>query len=165
VILIAIGANLPGPDGGPAIQTCKQAAASLQNLPGMQFRALSNWYRSAPIPRAEQPDFCNGVIRLEGFAEPEALLAILHGIEDRFGRRREVVNGARTLDLDLIDLNGLVRAVPAPVLPHPRAHLRGFVLRPILDVAPGWWHPTMNASVTTLLVDLPRQDIAPWPEG
>jgi 2-amino-4-hydroxy-6-hydroxymethyldihydropteridine diphosphokinase len=165
VILIGIGANLPGADGRPAIETCRQAAALLKALPGLEFRALSNWYRSAPIPRAEQPDFCNGVIRFEGAPEPEALLAALHVIEDRFGRRREAVNAARTLDLDLIDLNGLVRAVPPPVLPHPRAHLRAFVLRPILDVAPGWWHPTMNASVTTLLVDLPRQEIEPWPEG
>jgi 2-amino-4-hydroxy-6-hydroxymethyldihydropteridine diphosphokinase len=163
MILIAIGANLPGPHGEPAKTTCEEAAKTLRHIPGLEFRALSSWYRSAAIPNADQPDFCNGVIRLEGEADPAELLAMLHDIEAHFGRARGAPNAPRTLDLDLIDLNGLVRATPPPILPHPRAHLRAFVLRPLLDVAPGWWHPTMHASVTTLLVDLPNQEIEPWP--
>jgi 2-amino-4-hydroxy-6-hydroxymethyldihydropteridine diphosphokinase len=165
MILIAIGANLPGPDGEPAKTTCEAAAEALRYLPGLKFRALSTWYRSAAIPDADQPDFCNGVIRMEGDADPAEILATLHDMEAQFGRARSTPNAARTLDLDLIDLNGLIRATPPPILPHPRAHLRAFVLRPIIDVAPDWWHPTMHASVTTLLVDLPQQDIEPWPAG
>ncbi len=165
MILIAIGANLPGPGGEPPIVTCEAAVEQLRALEGLSFKALSGWYRSGAIPKADQPDYCNGMIRFEGDADPAALLAQLHDIEAGFGRARGAVNAPRTLDLDLIDLNGLVRETPPPILPHPRAHLRAFVLRPILDVAPGWWHPTMNASVTTLLVDLPQQDIEPWSVG
>ncbi len=135
---------------------------ALQALPGLKLRAQSGWYRCAAIPKGDYPDYCNGVVRLDGQAEPDALLAALHEIESRFGRVRGEPNAPRTLDLDLIDLNGIIRATPPPILPHPRAHLRAFVLRPILDVAPDWWHPTMRASVTTLLVDLPQQDISPW---
>ncbi|OYY02012.1 MAG: hypothetical protein B7Y73_09860 [Acidocella sp. 35-58-6] len=69
------------------------------------------------------------------------------------------------MDIDIIDLNGIIRALPTPILPHPRAHLRAFVLRPILDVAPGWIHPAFRRSVTSLLVDLPAQPIQPWSDG
>jgi 2-amino-4-hydroxy-6-hydroxymethyldihydropteridine diphosphokinase len=165
MILVAIGANLPSPAGDTPLEACEKAAEALRRLPGLKVKAVSGWYRSAAIPNGAQPDYCNGVVRLEGEAAPAALLAALHALEAEFGRERGEVNAARTMDLDLIDLNGAVRATPAPVLPHPRAHLRAFVLRPILDVAPDWWHPTLHASVTTLLVDLPQQDISPWPVG
>jgi 2-amino-4-hydroxy-6-hydroxymethyldihydropteridine diphosphokinase len=161
MILIAVGANLPSP-GKTVLQNCEAAVAAVRALPGMNFVALSTWYRSAPIPNSDQPDYCNGVIRLEGQPDPAGLMMDLLLIEDRFGRTRENPNAARTLDLDLIDLNGVVRTDPSPILPHPRAHTRAFVLRPILDVAPGWRHPTKRASVVTLFAELPQQEIQPW---
>jgi 2-amino-4-hydroxy-6-hydroxymethyldihydropteridine diphosphokinase len=164
MILVAIGANLPGPDGVSPLQTCREAAAAVAAIPGLRFVALSPWYRSASIPRSDQPDYCNGMIRLEGEIEPAALLAALQEIENSFGRQRSVPNAARTLDLDIIDLNGIIRAVPDPILPHPRAHLRCFVLRPLLDVAPGWRHPALRQSIATLLSDLPPQPIQLWHE-
>ncbi len=162
MILIAIGANLPGPRGETALQTCMQAVAALKRLPGLKFQSSSNWYRTAPVPASDQPDYCNGVVRLEGDVAPAVLLSMLQEIENKFGRERSVKDAARTLDIDIIDLNGTIRALPDPVLPHPRAHLRAFVLRPILDVAPGWVHPTFRRSVTSLMVDLPAQAIQPW---
>jgi 2-amino-4-hydroxy-6-hydroxymethyldihydropteridine diphosphokinase len=60
-------------------------------------------------------------------------------------------NAARTLDLDIIDMGGLVRAQPDPILPHPRAHLRGFVLYPLRDVAPGWVHPVLHDDLPTMI--------------
>ena len=141
MILIAIGANLPAPNGMPPLETCRAAARALGEIPGVRLEAISRWYRSAPVPPSGQPDYVNGVARLSGRAAPESLLAALHAIEDRFGRHRSVPNAARTLDLDLIDLDGLVRASPDPILPHPRAHLRAFVLLPLLDIAPDWICP------------------------
>ena len=85
-------------------------------------------------------------------------------IESRFGRQRSVPNAARTLDLDIVDLNGLVRATRPVTLPHPRAHLREFVLRPLLDVAPAWEHPTLHLPVTSLLADVGPQGVEPWPQ-
>ncbi len=104
------------------------------------------------------------MIRLKGEINPAVLLAYLQDIEARFGRERSVPNASRTLDLDIIDVNGVIRATPDPVLPHPRAHLRAFVLRPLLDVAPGWRHPTLRQSVATLLAELPPQPIQLWYE-
>jgi 2-amino-4-hydroxy-6-hydroxymethyldihydropteridine diphosphokinase len=160
VALVAIGANLPRADGTPAIETCRWAAARLDAIPGLRVAALSGWWVSAPIPPdPRSPPYINGVARLEGAAEPAALLAALHAIEDEAGRARPYPNAPRVLDLDLIDLNGLVRAAPPPVLPHLRAHLRAFVLRPLAEVAPGWVHPVLGESVEALAAGLPPQDI------
>jgi 2-amino-4-hydroxy-6-hydroxymethyldihydropteridine diphosphokinase len=162
MILIAIGANLPGVNGEPADETCRKAAEAVRKIEGFVVRALSPWYRTAAWPDPTQPAYCNGMIRAEGNIAPEVLLKQLQKIETDFGRSRSVANAPRTLDLDIIDLNGVVRAVPDPVLPHPRAHQRAFVLRPILDVAPGWRHPVLRQSVATLLAELPPQEIQPW---
>lgn len=151
MILVAIGANLPDAAGRDALGTCRWAVGALDSLPGMRVRALSRWYASRPVPEADQPDYVNGVAHLVGQGTPPELLECLHGIEQRAGRVRGAPNAARTLDLDLVAHGDAIWAGPALVLPHPRAHLRPFVLVPLRDVAPGWRHPTLEADVTELL--------------
>ena len=75
------------------------------------------------------------------------------------GRTRPVPDAARTLDLDIIDMDGVVRSAPDPVLPHPRAHLRGFVLLPLRDVVPDWVHPVTGQGIRMLIDQLPPQDV------
>ena len=160
MILIAIGSNLPGPDGASPLENVHAAVRALAALPGARLEAVSRWYASAPVPPSGQPDYVHGVARLSGIAfGPEALLAALHAIEARFARERAEVNAARTLDLDLIDMDGRVRDAPDPVLPHPRAHLRAFVLCPLLDVAPGWTHPGNGRSGRALLAAVDRTGV------
>ncbi len=163
MILVAIGANLPFRGASPR-QTCEAAAGCLARLAepglaGLRLAGLSPWFESAPVPPSGQPPYVNGVARLEGQAAPAALLAALQDIEARFGRVRSVANAARTLDLDIIDMNGLVRAAPDPVLPHPRAHLRAFVLAPIAALAPEWRHPASGRSAAELLAALDARDL------
>ncbi len=166
MIIIALGANLPDPDGHPPLQACLRAVAGLAALPGLRLVATSRWYATAPVPPLPgAPDYTNGVVRLEGEAEPAALLAALHGLEAGAGRQRPYLNAPRTLDLDLIDLNGLVRDRPDPVLPHPRAHLRRFVLQPLAEVAPGWRHPRLGVTVEALLAGLGDAPLVPLPAG
>jgi 2-amino-4-hydroxy-6-hydroxymethyldihydropteridine diphosphokinase len=158
--LIAIGANLPAGDGAPPLESCKAALAALDALPGMRVVAASCWWESAPIPpNPASPRYINGVALLEGVATPESLLAALQGIESAAGRTRPYPNAPRVLDLDIIDLDGLVRDAPDPVLPHPRAHLRGFVLLPLAEVAPDWVHPRLKLPVSALIAALPAQDL------
>ena len=159
MILVAIGANLPGPRGETPLLTCRAAAEALRGLPGLRLVCLSHWYETAPMPPSGQPSYINGVAWLEGAADPAWLLARLHGIERAGGRVRGALNAARTLDLDLIDMNGLRRDAPDPVLPHPRAHQRAFVLVPLADVAPGWVHPALGRTVPDLIASLPPQTI------
>ncbi len=157
MILIAIGANLPGPDGAPPLATCRAALSALAKLPGLQLQAASGWWETAAMPPSEQPPYVNGVAHLSGDVEPAALLARLHALEDSFGRERGIVNSARTLDLDIIAIGEMIRYCIAPILPHPRAHLRAFVLEPLLEVAPNWVHPGLGRSGADLLAALPPQ--------
>ncbi len=136
----------------PAV-TLRRAAAAIGALPGLGAVALSRLWDSAPVPASAQPRFVNAVLAAEGSVEPEALLDALHAIEARFGRVRGEVNAARTLDLDLIDANGVVRTGRL-VLPHPRLAQRAFVLLPLAEVAPGWRHPVTGEDVGTLLAAL-----------
>jgi 2-amino-4-hydroxy-6-hydroxymethyldihydropteridine diphosphokinase len=159
MILIAIGANLPGLHGQEPLRSCLDAVAALRHVDGVNVRAMSRWYESAAFPPSGQPPYVNGVVRLEGQIEPGDLLARLQFIESLAGRTRGAPNAARTLDLDVIDVDGLVRDAPDPVLPHPRAHERAFVLLPLADVAPGWVHPRLHCTVEALLAALGRQQI------
>ncbi len=117
--------------------------------------AVSGWFLTAPEPPAAQPDFVNGVARLSGTIAPDALLAWLQAVEANAGRSRAAPNAARPLDLDIIAMGDLVRDRPDPILPHPRAHLRRFVLVPLAEVAPGWVHPVLRRSVEALIAALP----------
>ena len=154
LILVGIGANLPAADGKPPLATCRAAAAALDALPGLRLIALSRWYATAPQPPAAQPDYVNAVARLAGAAAPARLLSALQAVEAAAGRRRGAPNAARTLDLDLLAIGGLVRASPDPILPHPRTHLRAFVLAPLAEVAPGWRHPLVGLDAAAMLAAL-----------
>lgn len=160
MILVGVGANLPGPDGSMPRATCEAAAATLQALPGLRLACLSGWWESAPVPPMPgAPWFVNGVARLEGGIDPATLLAALHGIEAAHHRQRPYPNAPRTLDLDLLDCNGTVSDTPALRLPHPRLASRAFVLRPLAEVAPEWRHPVTGAGLPELLAALPPQEI------
>jgi 2-amino-4-hydroxy-6-hydroxymethyldihydropteridine diphosphokinase len=161
VHLIALGANLPGADGASARLMCERALRDLAAVPGLVLRVRSRWYSTAPVPPSDQPRYVNAVVRLEGAIAPADLLAALHAIEARAGRVRGTFNAARPIDLDIIDMAGLVRDAPDPILPHPRAHQRLFVLLPLRDVAPRWVHPRLGATITTLIARLPNQDVLP----
>ena len=158
MIVVALGANLSGPSGAPADQLFA-ALGAIELAIGRVVRC-SQFYRSAPYPPSAQPDYVNAVAVIETALDPAALLAALHAIETRLGRRRTTTNAARAIDLDLIDYDGIVRAGPPPLLPHPRMAGRGFVLQPLAEIAPGWRHPRTGASVEAMLAAVPATERA-----
>jgi 2-amino-4-hydroxy-6-hydroxymethyldihydropteridine diphosphokinase len=163
MILIAFGANLPGPDGSPPEETCRRALAAIGKMSELSIAAVSPLYISEPVPISDQPSYITGVLRAGGDIDPAVLLARLLEIESRFGRRRSGLNAARSLDLDIIAMGAmgsLVRAAPDPVLPHPRAHERAFVLCPLADVASEWLHPVIGQTASEILAALPPQALA-----
>ena len=128
---VALGANL----GAPAA-TVLAAFGALANLPESRVVHGSSLYRTAPVGITEQPEFINAVAQLETSLAPESLLDALFDIEQRFGRIRADKNGPRTLDLDLLLYNDQFIDLPRLTLPHPRLHLRAFVLYPLAEIAP-----------------------------
>jgi 2-amino-4-hydroxy-6-hydroxymethyldihydropteridine diphosphokinase len=156
---IAVGANLPGPDGTKPLAVCFAAITAIAALPWVMHAARSPWYSTGPIPASDQPRYVNGMLRIEADIHPETLLTSLQCIETRFGRSRSAPNAARTLDLDIVDSAGLIRDSPDPILPHPRAHTRAFVLLPLRDVAPDWRHPRTGEGIAALIAALPPQDV------
>lgn len=169
MILVSLGANLPAPDGSPPLQIAQQAISWLDTLPNLRVQRVSGWYLTEPVPPSGQPPYVNAVALLQverGTAEPDpaALLDWLQALEARAGRVRTEPNAARTLDLDIIamgEAGDMVRTAADPQLPHPRAHIRGFVLVPLLDVAPDWVHPVLRRAARDLLQDLPPQGVQP----
>jgi 2-amino-4-hydroxy-6-hydroxymethyldihydropteridine diphosphokinase len=156
--LIAIGANLPDRFGLKPLQICTRAVQKIGEIAGMSGLVRSRWYSSAALPDSSQPRYINGVVRVETGLPPPALLEALQEIEQSMGRVRSLPNAPRTLDLDVIDMDGMIRAANDPILPHPRAHLRAFVLLPLRDVAPGWVHPVLCKTVHGLIEELTPQD-------
>ena len=154
-VYIGLGANLPSPEHGSPKATLEAAIRALEAR-GLRVVARSPFYESEPVPVADHPWYLNAVIEVATDLPPSATLAILHSVENAFGRVRGVRNAPRVLDLDLLDHRGAVRNGPdSPLLPHPRLDDRAFVLLPLRDIAPQWRHPTSERTVTELLESLP----------
>jgi len=103
----------------------------------------------------------NAVAEISTELAADALLAVLHGVEDAFGRVRSVANAPRRIDLDLLDFRGEI-APGGPgraILPHPRMAGRAFVLRPLADLAPTWHHPRTGTPIAALVAALPADQI------
>lgn len=105
--------------------------------------------------------FANAVAILETGETPPALLRRLKAIEREFGRRRGRVWGARVIDLDIVLWSGGAWSGPGLTVPHPRFRERGFVLDPLLRVAPGWRDPVSGLTVRQLRARLTRPTPAP----
>jgi 2-amino-4-hydroxy-6-hydroxymethyldihydropteridine diphosphokinase len=162
LILIALGANLPSPAGTPA-QTLDVAFRELARR-RITIESRSGFYRTPAWPDRGDPPFVNAVAAIRTELSPAALLAVLHEVEAQFGRKRGLANAPRTLDLDLLDYDGLIQEGP-PELPHPRMEDRGFVLVPLRDVAPDWRHPVSGRTAGELIAALPPFEISRLPEA
>lgn len=150
--VIALGANL-----GDRATTLARALEVLDRLPGLRVLDHSPVLETVAVgldgPDASRPRYLNQVAALETRLDPVALLATLHAVEHAFGRERATVWGDRTLDLDLLAVDDLRVATPRLALPHPRAHLRDFVLRPWAAMDPSARIPG-HGRVTDLLAAL-----------
>ena len=123
--IVALGGNL-----GEVEPTFREALTELHRVNGVTVTNVSPLVRSTPEGGVHQPDYLNAVARIETSLSPRELLAALHGIEMVHGRDRTVAGAARTLDLDLICVDGVTGETADLTLPHPRAHRRGFVVLP-----------------------------------
>ncbi|MFN4355246.1 2-amino-4-hydroxy-6-hydroxymethyldihydropteridine diphosphokinase [Parvibaculum sp.] len=167
IILIALGANLPGASGGP--EATLRAALNTMPSFGIRVVQVASFYRTPALSDYTQPDYVNSVAEIEAAEPPEALLRTLHRIESLFGRVRRDRWAPRAIDLDLLDYRGIVMpggnarsgVAGMPIaLPHPGISGRSFVLVPLREVAPGWRHPVSGESVERLIAALPHGELA-----
>lgn len=128
---IGLGSNLKSPE-----RQLLAAFDALDAAPGIRLVKRSSLYRTVPIGYAQQPDFFNAVAEVRTILSPHELLEALLAIERSRGRVREFPNAPRTLDLDILIYGDVQMNDGQLILPHPRAHLRAFVLRPLLEIAP-----------------------------
>jgi 2-amino-4-hydroxy-6-hydroxymethyldihydropteridine diphosphokinase len=157
--LIALGSNL-----GDRLANLRAAIDGLAATDGVEIVAVSRLYETAPVGGPDdQGAFLNAALLAETTLDAADLLARLHRIEADRERQRVVHWGPRTLDLDLLVHGDLVSDDPALAVPHPRQHLRRFVLVPVCDVAPDLVHPRLGLTMRELLSALPVEpgDLTP----
>lgn len=133
---IALGSNLSNP-----ILQVNNALEALKHIPQTQLLKQSSLYKTAPIDCPQRsaepvPDFINAVAEVQTALSPEALLDAIHAIENIAGRERPYINAPRVLDCDLLLYENITQQTEKLTLPHPRMHLRGFVLLPLFEIAP-----------------------------
>jgi 2-amino-4-hydroxy-6-hydroxymethyldihydropteridine diphosphokinase len=131
VAYLGLGSNLGDREG-----TLLRAIEALRVIPEVESVVLSSIFETAPVGGPAQGDFCNAVVRCETSLTPQALLMEMQRIESELGRTREVVNGPRTIDLDLLMYGQLHLSEPNLELPHPRMQDRRFVIEPLADLQP-----------------------------
>ena len=160
-VLVGLGANL-----GDPLRALRDALVELRRQrPGL--RASSAW-ASAPVDCPPgSPDFVNAVAVFPAPPEldPHACLALLQAMESAAGRQRGVRNAPRTLDLDLLCFGDRLLDSPALTLPHPRAHLRAFVLRPAAEIAPEMIWPGTDARIDELARDVDGAGLRRLPDA
>lgn len=171
MVIISLGGNLSGPHG-PPLQTLNWA---IEQMAGYQISvlAVSPFYSTEPVGQIGQNNYLNGIVCVYTSLSARNLLKNLKQIEKKAGRdnRQLCISGrwgARPLDLDIIDYKGMVtgnyplcagngRATGCAkmrrcelILPHPQAHLRPFVIAPIIDIDPFWHHPVRGLSALSI---------------
>ncbi len=163
-VIVAFGANLPFQGRSPVL-TCLQVIDLFFNLNKNDILCVSNLYESVAWPDSYQPHYINGALLLrcdkKGTRDLKStsVLRALHRIEAFFGRERGAPNAARTLDLDLIAVEGEICQTDELILPHPRAHERAFVMVPVAEVAPDWVHPVLGRTAAQIAADLPKNGL------
>lgn len=172
-VLIALGANIPL-EGETTADALRYAVAQLQ-AQGWDLKALSPFYSTPCFPAGAGPDYVNAAARFNCSLPVEQVLKTLHQIEAGYGRKRNERWAGRTLDLDLLaigqtilpDVTTVQSWIDLPLdrqkheapdqllVPHPRIQDRAFVLIPLCDIAPDWYHPILRSTVADLCKKLP----------
>ena len=131
-VYLSLGANL-----GNRAETLRAAVQRIAAKDGVTLCVVSSLYETAPWGKTDQPAFLNIAVSLKTMLLPEAVLALTQTVETELGRVRHERWGPRTIDIDILYIEGVERHTPALTLPHPYMTERAFVLVPMAEIAPG----------------------------
>ncbi|MFQ5949927.1 MAG: 2-amino-4-hydroxy-6-hydroxymethyldihydropteridine diphosphokinase [Nitrospiria bacterium] len=143
---IGIGSNQ-----GDRLVLCREAVRRLASEETVQIKRVSSLYETAPMGFVDQDWFYNAVTEIETTLSPDRLLRHSQEIEKQLGKRTVIPNGPRTIDLDILFYDREVIDAPYLIVPHPYIPARRFVLIPMVEIAPGFLHPTLHQRVESLL--------------
>ena len=152
IVYLGLGSNLDD-----RLANLKQAITALS--PQMEVKAKSRVYETPPWGYTDQPMFLNQVIKANTYLEFESLLKHIKRLEIALGRKPSFKNGPRLIDIDILFYDDLVLNTASLVIPHPHLHERGFVLLPLMDIAPDLVHPVLNKSVRELIASCDVSEI------
>ena len=119
---------------------------------------LSNYYESLSWPDPKKPKFINIVIKISTNLTPKKLIKLCKQIETKLGRKKAPKNSPRQCDIDIIDYDEQILK-GSIIFPHPRMHMRNFVLFPLYDLDKNWIHPVSKQSIKSLILSLSNRDI------
>jgi len=154
MIYLNIGSNLPSGDGGRKTNILK-AINHLKRLK-LNLIKISSFYETPSYPNNSDPKFINLCVKLESKLKANELLNEIKKIEKKLGRTRLIKNEPRTCDIDIIDFNGEVIKNDELESPHPRLHLRNFVIYPLKEIEPHWLHPIFNKKIDSFFQELDK---------
>ena len=143
---------LTGSNIGNAHQHLQQALQAIHTIAG-NVVTQSSVYRTAPWGNKAQDDFLNQVLKVNTALQPDELMEVLLSIEQQMGRVRTVPNAPRIIDVDILFYNQLVYQSTLVEVPHPRLHLRRFVLQPLCELVTDLMHPVWHKTIRQLLAE------------
>ena len=152
MIFLNIGSNLDSRNGDRFFNLKK--TIELIKLENIKIIKTSSIYETPSYPDKKKPKFLNVGLEVECNHTPENLIKIFNKIEKILQRTRGEKNQPRTCDIDLIDYKRKILASKELTIPHPKAHLRNFVLFPIKEISPKWIHPILNKKTNFLIKKL-----------
>tara|TARA_B100000212_G_C27094276_1_gene413653 strand:+ start:68 stop:583 length:516 start_codon:yes stop_codon:yes gene_type:complete len=123
----------------------------------LKIEKISNFYETPSYPNQKLPKFLNIGILGNYNSSCLELLKSITSIQKKIGRLKSKKNDPRVIDIDIVDFNGLIENSNNIILPHPRAHLRNFVLYPILEIDPKWSHPVFKKNPQFLINNLSQK--------
>ena len=152
MIYINIGSNLNSTKGDRLYNLKK--SVELINSKQLKILKISKIYETPSYPNQKNPKFLNICVAGSTNEKPESLINKFKAIEKKLQRNRGLKNQPRTCDIDIIDYYGKILNSKKIILPHPRAHLRSFVLYPLIEISPRWVHPILNKKIEFLIKKL-----------
>ena len=152
MILLNLGSNLNSKKGDRLFNLKK--TLELITLENIEIIKISSVYETPSYPNEKNPKFLNIGLEVQCSHTPKELIEKFNKIEKKLQRVRGAKNQPRTCDIDLIDYDGKILNSKKLTIPHPKAHLRNFVLFPIKEISSSWIHPTLNKKIDFLIKKL-----------